>query len=227
MTTIGSSLSSITGARDYSSETLDNTVANNKDLGQEDFLTLMTTQLQNQDPFAPMENGDFLAQMAQFSSVAGLDKINETLTAMSEEMASSQISTASSLLGQHVLVTGSTARPDQNGEIHGSISLDETASEVTITYTDASNNVLYRDKLGSKAAGDYDFSWTDVPASIQDANSSVRVTVDVETDDGSSTVFPQLYAKVIGVQMPTDGGDMTLNVQDYGERNYLEISALR
>ena len=41
-------------------------------LGQEDFLKLMTTQLQNQDPFAPMENGEFIAQMAQFSTVTGI-----------------------------------------------------------------------------------------------------------------------------------------------------------
>ena len=45
-------------------------------LGQEDFLKLMTTQLQNQDPFAPMDNGDFIAQMAQFSTVTGITEIN-------------------------------------------------------------------------------------------------------------------------------------------------------
>ena len=49
-------------------------------LGQEDFLKLMTTQLQNQDPFAPMDNGDFIAQMAQFSTVTGITEINNNLT---------------------------------------------------------------------------------------------------------------------------------------------------
>ena len=50
-------------------------------LGQEDFLKLMTTQLQNQDPFAPMENGEFIAQMAQFSTVTGITEMGETLKA--------------------------------------------------------------------------------------------------------------------------------------------------
>ena len=50
--------------------------ASNDTLGQSDFLKLMTTQLQNQDPFAPMDNGDFIAQMAQFSTVTGIQEIN-------------------------------------------------------------------------------------------------------------------------------------------------------
>ena len=49
---------------------------NKSTLGQEDFLKLMTTQLQNQDPFAPMENGDFIAQMAQFSTVTGITEMS-------------------------------------------------------------------------------------------------------------------------------------------------------
>ena len=48
-------------------------------LGQSDFLKLMTTQLQNQDPFAPMDNGDFIAQMAQFSTVTGIEEVNSSL----------------------------------------------------------------------------------------------------------------------------------------------------
>ena len=53
---------------------------NKNTLGQEDFLKLMTAQLQNQDPFAPMDNGDFIAQMAQFSTVTGITEINNNLT---------------------------------------------------------------------------------------------------------------------------------------------------
>ena len=52
-------------------------------LGQSDFLKLMTTQLQNQDPFEPMDNGDFIAQMAQFSTVTGITEVNESLSGIS------------------------------------------------------------------------------------------------------------------------------------------------
>ena len=72
-------------------------------LGQEDFLKLMTTQLQNQDPFAPMENGDFIAQMAQFSTVSGIQEVNQNLTGLNDEMKQMRIATASNLLGHSVL----------------------------------------------------------------------------------------------------------------------------
>ena len=55
--------------------------ANGQELGQEDFLKLMTTQLQNQDPFAPMENAEFIAQMAQFSTVTGIADIADEIDA--------------------------------------------------------------------------------------------------------------------------------------------------
>ena len=48
-------------------------------LGQEDFLKLMTTQIQNQDPIAPMENGDFIAQKAQFSTVTGITEMGNQM----------------------------------------------------------------------------------------------------------------------------------------------------
>ena len=55
-------------------------------LGQSDFLKLMTTQLQNQDPFAPMDNGDFIAQMAQFSTVTGIEEVNQSLKNLADKM---------------------------------------------------------------------------------------------------------------------------------------------
>ncbi|MCT4579082.1 flagellar hook capping FlgD N-terminal domain-containing protein [Donghicola sp.] len=229
MTTVSGAYANISGVREYDTESLKTNVApNNKDLGQEDFLTLMTTQLQNQDPFAPMENGDFLAQMAQFSSVAGLDRINETLGDMSSELNSGRIATASSLLGQSVLVPGTIARPDAQGEIHGVVDLAEAANNVTVTFLDSNNStILHKEQLGGQRPGLVGFDWTDVPDNIVNSHGSVRVSVEVTTDEGTQVIGPSVYARVMGVQMPTDGSDMTLNVEDYGERNYLEISALR
>ena len=78
-------------------------------LGQADFLKLMTTQLQNQDPFAPMENAEFIAQMAQFSTVTGITEISESLKGMSDQLSEFRIATAANMLGHSVLVPGSTA----------------------------------------------------------------------------------------------------------------------
>ena len=83
---------------------------NSDKLGQSDFLKLMTTQLQNQDPFAPMDNGDFIAQMAQFSTVTGIQEMNSSIGKLVEEFDQARIATASNLLGHSVLVPGNIAR---------------------------------------------------------------------------------------------------------------------
>ena len=58
-----------------------NTSTSNQDdgaLATEDFLALMTTQLQNQDPLKPLESGDFLGQIASFSTVSGIGELNDS-----------------------------------------------------------------------------------------------------------------------------------------------------
>ena len=85
-------------------------------LGQEDFLKLMTTQLQNQDPFAPMDNGDFIAQMAQFSTVTGITEMGNQMKALNDKLDSFRIATASQYLGHSVLVPGNVVRA--NGKDH-------------------------------------------------------------------------------------------------------------
>ena len=72
----------------------------------------MTTQLQNQDPFAPMDNGDFIAQMAQFSTVTGITEINSNLTNLGSKLEPNRVATAAQFLGHSVLVPGQVVSPD-------------------------------------------------------------------------------------------------------------------
>jgi flagellar basal-body rod modification protein FlgD len=196
-----------------------------RELGQQDFLTLMTAQLQNQDPFAPMENGEFLAQMAQFSTVAGLETVNETLGAISGQIGGNRIATASSLLGQRVLVPGSLARPDGDGVVQGVADLPQAASAVTVTYSDAETGaVLHRQQMGAQPAGLMGFEWRDAPPALVEARGAVRVAVQAE---GAAPASPFVYARVVGVQLPGTGQDLTLDVEDYGLRSSLEITSIR
>lgn len=194
-------------------------------LGQKDFLTLMSAQLQNQDPFAPMENGEFLAQMAQFSTVSGLEGVNKTLAGISEQIGGNRIATASSLMGQHVLVPGTTARPDAEGTIHGVADLPEATGAVTVLYSHAeTGEELHRQNLGAQPAGLMGFDWRDLPDSLVQSRDAVRVTV---MTDGAEPASPFVYARVVGVQLPQDGENLTLDVEDYGLRSSLEITSIR
>lgn len=195
-------------------------------LGQKDFLTLMTAQLQNQDPFKPMENGDFLAQMAQFSTVSGIEAVNGTLGQISTQIGGGRLATASSLMGQQVLVPGTVARPDAAGQIHGAAELAEAAGRVTIVFSDAQSGAeLHREALGARPAGSASFAWTDVPPGIAEARSAVRVRVETDTETPAT---PSVYARVIGVELPQSGGDdLTLRIEDHGLRSSLEITSIR
>ncbi len=220
---------SLAGVRSYvdTSDTA-NTIQNKKDLGQGDFLELMSAQLKNQDPFAPMENGEFIAQMAQFSTVNGLEEIKTALTGLSEEMNSFRISNASSLVGKQVLVTGNTARANSEGEIHGMVTLSERADRVKITYKDdITGETLHTQTLGMQNVGDVAFEWTDVPDKITDTNRKVRISVEVTNNNESQTLGAKVYARVQGVTLPTDGGDVTLKIEDYDDQQFMEVSALR
>ena len=99
-------------------------------LGQEDFLKLMTVQLQNQDPFAPVDNADFIAQMAQFSTVTGITQMGETMKNVNNQLSELRIASATQLMGHSVLVPGKLARPNQEGIISGVVDLPKTASNL-------------------------------------------------------------------------------------------------
>lgn len=198
------------------------------DLGQDDFLTLMTAQLKNQDPFAPMENGDFLAQMAQFSTVAGIEDVNKTLGSISEGLGEFRVSTGATLLGQHVLVPGTIARPDEWGTINGVVELDQPSPGLDISYEDANTDEIYHTQsLGYQSAGLVGFEWSGIPQELRDTNTAVRVTIR-STESGVPTVVgPSVFARVMSVSMAENDSGMNLDVEDYGIVNSMEIKQLR
>lgn len=199
-------------------------------LGQQDFLTLMTAQLKNQDPLKPMENGEFLAQMAQFSTVAGIDRVNETLTGLTGGMRDSRMATATNLLGHQVLVPSNLARPDESGAVHGVVELEDDAESVIVTYSDATTGeILHSQDLGSQSAGLVGFTWDDIPADLAAARQQMRIGATVLMSDGSALeIGPSVYAKVVSASTAGYGSDdITLQVEDYGALNALEVEAFR
>jgi len=198
--------------------------ANSDKLGQSDFLKLMTTQLQNQDPFAPMDNGDFIAQMAQFSTVTGIQEMNSSIGKLVEEFDQARIATASNLLGHSVLVPGDTGRADDNGELHGVLDLPEATTITELTYRDAETNAeLFKEDLGPKAAGLVGFSWSSIPEDILAANKRVKIEALIDTGNGPELLSPSIYSKVISASVGTgETKQVLLNIEDYGD---LDVSS--
>ncbi len=204
-----------------------NKTKKNDTLGQEDFLKLMTTQLQNQDPFSPMENGDFIAQMAQFSTVTGITEMSESLKSLSGQLGEFRIATAASMLGNSVLVPGDIARPDSNGEIHGVIDMPVASTATNISFSNASGEILHNIDLGAQPSGLIGFEWTDIPAEILEANKTLTVKAYINGAEGLEEISPSVFAEVMAASTGTDSTGVVLSVKDYGNINASEVPTFR
>ena len=193
--------------------------ANSDSLGQSDFLKLMTTQLQNQDPFAPMDNGDFIAQMAQFSTVTGIGEVNASLGKLVDKFDQGRIATATNLLGHSVLVPGSVTRPDENGELHGVLDLPQAASMAKIIISDAdSGEELNIMDLGPQAAGMVGFSWKNIPEEIQNSNRRIQINATINFGDGPQELNPSVYARVLSASIGSgETENVLIDVEDFGQ----------
>lgn len=130
-----------------------------KELGQEEFLKLMTEQFKNQDPFKPLDNGEFLSQMAQFSQVTGLSDLNEKFSTLSSSLTSNQTLQASGLLGRGVLVSSSRVPLGNTGAVEGAVDLPQSVSNVRVQVTGSGGQVLRIIDLGAQPAGLSSFKW--------------------------------------------------------------------
>lgn len=184
-------------------------------LGQEEFLTLMTAQLQNQDPMAPMDNGDFIAQMAQFSTVTGITDMVSSMKAMAEEFRQFRVASVSNILGNSVLVPGDVTVADMNGELHGVFELEKTAIDTHVNFLDASTGEQLESKnMGAQSSGLIGFQWTDLPADYRDGNKEIRVEVMVNYGKGMESLQPNLFSKVIGAELDKTTGATNLELQN-------------
>ena len=123
---------------------------------QNQFLTMLTAQLQNQDPTSPMDNAQITSQMAQLSTVDGVNQMNATLQALTESM---QTSSAASLIGHGVLVPGSSLSLASSQAV-GGVTLTQPADSVSVTIKNSSGVVVKTLQLGPQsAAGVVPFSW--------------------------------------------------------------------
>src|SRR5690606_17854922 len=133
------------------------TGSNANDL-QSSFLTLLVAQLKNQDPTNPMENNELTTQLAQISTVSGIEKLNTTLGSISGQIDNSQSLAASALIGHGVMIPGSTILAGNKTTTPFGVELVQSADKVTATVTDKSGAVVRTIDVGALTAGVHTFS---------------------------------------------------------------------
>ena len=125
---------------------------------QDRFLNLLVAQMKNQDPLNPLDNAQVTSQMAQLSTVQGIEKMNASLQALSAGMGSNQVAQAASLIGHGVLVPGDKLSPAEGENAFG-FDLTLPADKVTVSITDAAGRPIRNIDLGSKQSGVNVLAW--------------------------------------------------------------------
>jgi flagellar basal-body rod modification protein FlgD len=195
----------------------------NQSLGQEDFLKLMTTQLQNQDPMKPMENGDFLAQIAQFSTVQGIGDLNENFASLSASLVSNQALQATNLVGHQVLAPTGVAALKAGGTIRGRVELPVASGEVVMNVRDQSGQIVRRLDLGSQAAGSIDFQWDGLKNDGQFAvPGTYFLSAEASVDGQFESVDTLLASDVRSVTLSSSGG-LLLDLDGIGALDFSEV----
>jgi flagellar basal-body rod modification protein FlgD len=188
---------------------------------QDRFLKLLVTQMKNQDPLNPMDNAQVTSQMAQLSTVTGIDKLNATVQALSASMTSAQSLQAASMIGHAALVPG-TEIALATGNSGAAVELAQPADTVTVTITDVAGNVVRTLQLGAQDAGVIGFTWDGMDDNgVAVADGKYEFSSTAVLDGTSSTPTSLSYGVVNSVSL-TAGGAL-LNMGSLGEVGLDEV----
>ncbi|PKO81472.1 MAG: flagellar biosynthesis protein FlgD [Betaproteobacteria bacterium HGW-Betaproteobacteria-13] len=150
------------------------------------FLTLLTTQLKNQDPMNPMENAELTSQLAQLSTVEGIEKLNTLMGQLLDSQSSGESLQAASLVGRGVLVEGKGLQLTEAGAV-GGFELDGPADSVVLSIKDSSGLEVASVTVSDVAAGSQNFIW-DGTATDGSRAADGKYTVSVTATQGESNV---------------------------------------
>ncbi len=170
-----------------------------------DFLDLLMTQLQNQDPTSPMDTNQFTSELVQFASVEQEINTNSALTQLISLTQSGQLMQSTAMVGQQVLLN-STTLPLQNGS--ASLQFTATSAEpVAIAIYNSSGQQVYDTSLNA-TAGTNTWTWNGTNnAGVQMPDGGYTVAVEGASPDGSTTALPfTVQGTITGVQTNSSGG---------------------
>ena len=204
-----------------------NTDEDRTELGQDAFLELMTTQLTNQDPFEPMDNGEFLSQIAQFGTVNGVNELLDSFENLATSLQSSQALQASNLIGRHVLVDSDQGYLPQDGFLYGAAELDGSAENVTANIYDNTGALIGQVDLGRQSAGQVQFGWDGTMLDGLKAPPG-RYRVSIEATNGGSTdsLAPQVLAQVVSLTLAGPGQEMQVELANLGQVGFSQVNQI-
>jgi flagellar basal-body rod modification protein FlgD len=183
------------------------------------FLKLLVAQMQNQDPLNPMDNAQVTTQMAQISTVNGIQQLNTTVTGLNTQFVQMQALQGASLVGRDVIVPGNQM-DIADGIGQGGFELTSAADTVKVEVLNAGGHVIDTLNLGAQSAGRHSFDW-DASKSGTDTNLTFRVTA----MSGAAQLGSTSLMRDRVTADSTSGDTLTLDLERSGEVPYAKVKA--
>jgi flagellar basal-body rod modification protein FlgD len=204
-------------------------LAKKTELNQEDFLTLMITQLKHQDPFKPMDPSQYVGQLAQFSQVSGLADMNKQISALTENLRGNAVMDGASLIGRTVMAEGKdvylpAAVEGQERGPQGLVTIPAASSSVQLVIKD-STGALVKTQALDNTRGTYAFSWDGTTdAGTPAAAGSYRIEVIAKVGGENVSLPTSVATEVTSVALDPATGSLMLETHPLGD---LKMSAVQ
>lgn len=159
------------------------------------FLKLLVTQMQNQDPLNPLDNAQVTSQMAQISTVTGIETLNATVGGLNGQFLQLQAMQAAALVGHDVAIEGNSLRI-QGDVADAGFELSTKAEKVTIEIRSESDELIDTIELEGLDAGRHDFQW-DVPEAYRE--NALKFSVTATSGDNDVEVMALAHQRIAAV----------------------------
>jgi len=193
-------------------------------LGQQDFLKLMITQFRNQDPTQPTDSTQFLGQLAQFSTVSGIQGLQDSFAGLASSLQGDQTLKAAGLIGHQVLFSSPLVPFDGATPVTSAVDNPASGANVSVQIADINGRLMRTIPLGPQATGLVNFQW-DGRAADGTLLAPGTYVMSAQASSGSRTQSIETFSRaaVLGVSLAAGNGQPLLRVDGAGEMPLSQI----
>lgn len=193
---------------------------NENDIGElkSEFLTMMLAQLKNQDPLNPMDGAEYASQMAQFSTVEGIQNMGKLQQQNNNLIDSLQVLQTTNLVGDNVSVPASQIKLSEPDSLKGFVDLKTSAENLKVVVRDGSGNVVEDMDLGAQNPGRVEFEVPELDSG------SYTLDVIARNGDQERMTTPFLERRIDKVSIPGNGGDIQLSISGIGNISLYSVN---
>lgn len=196
------------------------------ELGKNEFMELMIAQLKNQNPLEPQDNGDFIAQLAQFSSLEETQKLSSSVNDVVGQFRSTQALQASAMVGRTVLVPSQSGILGAEGEVKGAVSVPASTSSLRVSVVNPAGERIRQIDMGPSQPGQASFVWDGKNGDGEQMPAGpYQIVAEASYPGGTEQLGTVISANVDSVSLGT-AGSITLNLAGMGSIGLSEVQQI-